>query len=1606
MRIHLVVPSILAGALAIALPQSVVAQNYVYAVGNPTFGVNVPIDNGYINVANGNVHLEIPIASHPQRGNLQLNERLVYDSRIWTITSNLQWSPTNVPNSMAGWRFVNGLQGGSYTTTVLGYTNTQCSNGPVQANTDLGITYIDASGTSHPTSAVQVLETNVCNNQPNKTVLNGGYALDATGYYVSDDGTGNPLVRDNNGNEVYPKQIDRFGNYWSSDANLNLIDDLNRTPVITTTSGNTITYSVLAFGGGRVSYVVTTGPIPVATQFKQSGVTDESYTLTAIQSVKLPDGSSYSFFYDNGGYGEMTSMTLPSGGVVQFGYINYFDSFQNANRWLTSYSGGLGSLTFAPSVATQCTGSQKTGCVEQVKMTTATVGSTPGSDTVYKLTLNNGAWNTTTDRYQGPMGSNQKLTSTASVYNFSTPCPSGMCVGAAYVTKQNDVTTLSDVGYPTQTVYGFNNPLLGKITSLKQWEYYAGSPPSTPTLDTEFSYSDGYDLSQVQVLDGSGNPVSLTTYGFNSTASASSAPASGHNASLGIGGPYLASVGQWINNTGNTLTTTFTNDDAGMQLTSTDPNGQTTFSHDSGDAYVTGVTPPTPSSGVTLSSSAKYDPSTGLPLTTTDLNGAQTTYVSYDWAGRPLAINYPDGGQMTASYSATQIGIEHLMNASTRTNTQTLLDGYGRTSRVAVGNGQSTNPYYQTDYCYDANGRLQFKSYQYQGNGWATPMVCSGAGDGYTYDGLGRVTGIAHGDGTSYAYKYTGRAVETTDESGVQRIVLSGAFGQPEYICEISSKAQLSTNPVNCGLDIAGTGFLTTYGYNLAGHSTIIVQGSQENATQQARTFQTDSLGRTISVVEPESGTTNYSYQYSGVAGYGLYVSRTGSATTLNKQHDSLGRVVGVGSADGTVSQGFLYDKTDSQWSNGSGAKNLKGRLAEAWTGSGTGSLYSYDVMGRITGLWQCAPSTCGTAARTTRPLSFTYDYLGDVTSEGDQVSGTINYTYSPAQEVTSITNASYGGTYNPANLVSNVVNGPKGPLSWSLGNGHTPVSQYDSMGRLTGFWVCNGSIQPNCAGLGGPYGFVIIPQGTRVTNTQDTVMGPTVMGYDDFNRLTSVNRYSGAQTFTNVYDLFGNRWQQNAPQGGSTLNVSFNQAKNQISTSGYTYNAAGQLINDPFHSYTYDAVGNLLTVDAGATAQYVYDALNHRVKTQDANGTNEYLYDHLGKRISTWVASSNFGSEGRIYWGGQQLAFRSSDGTTYFDHQDWTGTERVRTNYAGSDAALYASFAYGDDSYAFDILNANSGYNQDNAFYAGLDYDSGSGTDHAMFRQYTPLQGRWMSPDRYSGSYDPANPQTFNRYSYALNNPFAFTDPQGLDGDSPISIGNTVGGCVGVAISEGGDPISDIGCGLSIFEDILGLFGGHPSFHGTLSPRPSTGNPNWDGNFGESLGIPTSIPQGNFGLAMALGLPSQGCEFGPCGGGGFGFGPGGAVSLSTGLQSVAGGLSQFFPAYLDPFDVHHKLFGTHWCGPGGGGDTTGHVDKACMAHDLCFKAAGISSLYNLGLQTNTPARRAAAAACNQQLYNSVSLFPNETGSEPIQLWLLYGESYGILAPGTSVNPH
>jgi hypothetical protein len=89
------------------------------------------------------------------------------------------------------------------------------------------------------------------------------------------------------------------------------------------------------------------------------------------------------------------------------------------------------------------------------------------------------------------------------------------------------------------------------------------------------------------------------------------------------------------------------------------------------------------------------------------------------------------------------------------------------------------------------------------------------------------------------------------------------------------------------------------------------------------------------------------------------------------------------------------------------------------------------------------------------------------------------------------------------------------------------------------------------------------------------------------------------------------------------------------------------------------------------------------------------------------------------------------------------------------------------------------------------------------------------MSPDSYDGSYDYSNPQSLNRYAYVGNNPLGFTDPTGLqNGEPPPASGGGDCGIICVGI--------DIGI-TALASEIASLFD-QPSFHGTLHPRPGTG--------------------------------------------------------------------------------------------------------------------------------------------------------------------------------------
>jgi hypothetical protein len=454
------------------------AQNYLYGTGNPTWGINIPIENGFINVANGNVHMEIPIGSQPQRGSLPLTESLVYDSRIWQIV-NTGSSYSFQPSSSNGWALGGSAIAGSAAEQSIVNESVSCSgSGGSQGYHEAVYTYVDMAGTTHMFApGIYYFYGTTCPNGNTGGITNtntasgtsySAYAVDGSGYYLTaffqTCSGGNTceydLVFDPSGN--LPGTEDRNGNfitetYTEPPNTWTWTDTLGRNAFVwTNTNSTTTNLSVLTVEGAQKQYTVNWETINVHTGFGQSGVSEYSGTLTVVKSLTLPDGSTYTFNYDTGTssgyYGELTSMTLPTGGTVSFGYQNYLDSYQNDNRWVSSYSGGNGSYSFTPQVVTQCSGASAVGCQEKV-----TVVDGNSNQVVYLLTLNNGAWNSQTDYYNNVSGSLAHIMSTTTNYNAQNSCPVSICSGGAkWITASSTTTTLSDTGQSTQTQYTYD----------------------------------------------------------------------------------------------------------------------------------------------------------------------------------------------------------------------------------------------------------------------------------------------------------------------------------------------------------------------------------------------------------------------------------------------------------------------------------------------------------------------------------------------------------------------------------------------------------------------------------------------------------------------------------------------------------------------------------------------------------------------------------------------------------------------------------------------------------------------------------------------------------------------------------------------------------------------------------------------------------------------------------------------------------------------------------------------------------------------------------------------------------------------------------------------
>jgi RHS repeat-associated protein len=861
----------------------------------------------------------------------------------------------------------------------------------------------------------------------------------------------------------------------------------------------------------------------------------------------------------------------------------------------------------------------------------------------------------------------------------------------------------------------------------------------------------------------------------------------------------VTAVERWRNTDGAMLTTSKQYDDAGSILSSIDPLGyKTSYSFtDSwsnatcapsgqGKAYVTTVT-----NALGQTATKTYNSCTASLASTEDPN-RQTISYSYDMFDRKTEITYPDGGSTTNCYTDLggttcepsgppyQVVTMKAIGSSPVLNELSTIvyDGLGRVSQTQLNSDPISADLVDTTY--DAVGRKSTVSNPHRSTSSSTDGTTT-----YVYDALSRICVVGQPDGTGVSQSsgcpttapagdvftsYTAFPCTTvTDEAGKARKSCVDGLGRMTGVWE----------------DPLGLDYQTTYAYDALSNLISVTQNGSNSANARVRTFTYDSLSRLACAANPEiqavtcptsvtgsfpAGAITYKYDNDGnlVSKKAPLPNQTGTATvTTSSAYDTLNRITSKSYNDGvTPTTSYIYDQS-SVW--GATVQNPIGRMVLAGANNGTiGDIRSYDPMGRVKEDWEVTPFNSGTGSW---PLVYAYDLAGDLISASNGAGTTISYSIDSAGRLSGATSSLSDSSHPPTLATVNPSNGywPNGVLhALTFGNSLTETA------------VLNNRIQPCRLNLNSSSTVLItcadaVPGG----NVQDfasgfnpgtnngNMMSFTATGnqifartytYDTMNRLLTMSDADSVQSCTGLtwtYDGWANRTSQsNTGHSGSachTQSLGTFPISNQLpASSGYQYDAAGNLTYDTIHHYTYDAENRITQVDGGSTATYVYDALGRRVQKTADGVTVNYLYDSSGRNVSEM--QGNTWSRGLVYFGDSLLA-QYWGGSTQFVSGDHLGSSRLLTS---PNQSIYDS----EDFYPFgEQMSGASGTSHK---FTGKERDSESGNDYFGARYYGSSLGRFMTPDPVGGHQE--DPQTLNRYAYVRNNPLSLTDPTGLD--------------------------------------------------------------------------------------------------------------------------------------------------------------------------------------------------------------------------------------------------
>jgi len=316
-----------------------------------------------------------------------------------------------------------------------------------------------------------------------------------------------------------------------------------------------------------------------------------------------------------------------------------------------------------------------------------------------------------------------------------------------------------------------------------------------------------------------------------------------------------------------------------------------------------------------------------------------------------------------------------------------------------------------------------------------------------------------------------------------------------------------------------------------------------------------------------------------------------------------------------------------------------------------------------------------------------------------------------------------------------------------------TETRAYDAFQRLTSMTQFDGTaITYNYAQTANDGKIVSQTTGSETVNYT----------YDSLGRLTqAATAGAGGWGLAWMYDGWGNRLQQSAVKGTVPTMVSTTDpATNRIQA--HTYDANGNTTYTPQQgTMTYDVFNRLKTVAADT---YGYDPANKRLWKND----DFTFWGASGERIGRYSAVKLIENQNGTLV--HTFVFQKVQTDEYFGGRRLTTQDRL-----GSVGSYYP---YGE---------AKSG-TVSNADSFATYYRDSTGLDYADQRHYAASFGRFTSADPYQASAGPADPASWNRYSYVRADPINRSDPSGLQDQTPtFTVTGYCVGCVGTFGGAGG---------------------------------------------------------------------------------------------------------------------------------------------------------------------------------------------------------------------------